>query len=158
MQQEKVGVLPFLFRKLQGSSCFPQLTPFLLSIIPTFINCSSFRVQGKRRRRSNKRACIFLTSKFQFFTSFPTPPIKLELGIANRWETTNSKPLGRIITSAAGESEEHSEQQQSDPIYYTLLLREREGVLHFSTTVPSSFYQPQQQSISEKSVRPKPFC
>jgi hypothetical protein len=28
---------------------------------------------------------------------FPTPPIKLETGTANRWGTTNSKPSGPII-------------------------------------------------------------
>ncbi len=36
-------------------------------------------------------AKIFLTSKCSYIYFFLTPPIKTKTGIANRWETTNSK-------------------------------------------------------------------
>jgi hypothetical protein len=41
-------------------------------------------------------AKIFLTSKFSYL-HFCNPTDKTELGIANRWETTNSKPRGPIM-------------------------------------------------------------
>ncbi len=40
---------------------------------------------------------IFFTSKFSYRLILATPPIKVKTRIANRWETTNSKPLGPII-------------------------------------------------------------
>jgi hypothetical protein len=60
---------------------------------------------------------------------FPTPPIKLKVGLQNKWETTNSKPPGTIIL--IGQSETGSNRHIK--IYYTLLWQ----VLGFS------FYQPQ---------------
>ncbi len=47
------------------------------------------------------------------------PIHKTERGRANRWETTNSKPQGPIINDGPIRNTE----QQSDPIYYTLLFK-----------------------------------
>jgi hypothetical protein len=64
---------------------------------------------------------IYFTSKFKVMYSCATPPIKVKVGQQIGGETTNSKPLGRIIMM--GQSETLSSSAQLDHIYYTLFWR-----------------------------------
>jgi hypothetical protein len=70
-------------------------------------------------------AKIFRTSKFSYLL-FSNPTCKTKTAIANRWETTNSKPTVLI----------RNREQQSDHIYYSLLWQ----VFSLALT----FNQPQQ--------------
>jgi len=68
-----------------------------------------------------------------------TPAHKTETGTANRWEITNSKPLGPIIMMGQSETTE----QLSDHIYYT-----------FVSSVTAPFYEPCKLCAF---AEPKPF-
>jgi hypothetical protein len=86
-------------------------------------------------------ATIILISNFSY-SLFSNPTHKTKIGTANRWDTTNNKPAGRLLLMVS--------QKEGPAVRSYLLHSSLAGV-----RVCGALYQSQQMY---KNVGPNPFC